>query len=84
MIRVVVLKSNVMRISIFLVGHCAQKDCLRELHSLIPCVQRRGDKESRPTNLVPRALFPSFGGGPPHLQSQGKARWGRACRPTQL
>ena len=67
MIRVVVLKSSVMRISIFLVGHCAQKDRLRELHSLIPCVQRGKDKESRRTNLVPRAVFPGFGGGPPHL-----------------
>ena len=28
-------------------------------------------------NLVPKALFPGFGGGAPHLQSQGKAPWGR-------
>ena len=28
-------------------------------------------------NLVSRALFPCFGGGAPHLQSQGKAPWGR-------
>ena len=27
-------------------------------------------------NLVPRALFPGFGGGP-RPQSQGKAPWGR-------
>ena len=30
-------------------------------------------------NLVPRALFSGFGGGAPHLQSQGKALWGRGC-----
>ena len=33
------------------------------------------------SNLEARALFPGFGGGagifPPHLQSQGKAPWGR-------
>ena len=31
-------------------------------------------------NLIPRALFPGFGGGVPHLQSQGKAPlgWGWA------
>ena len=29
------------------------------------------------TNLVPRALFPGFGGGAPRPQSQGKAPWGR-------
>ena len=28
-------------------------------------------------NLVPRALFPGFGGGAPRPQSQGKAPWGR-------
>ena len=28
-------------------------------------------------NLVPRALFPGFGGGVSQLQSQGKAPWGR-------
>ena len=26
----------------------------------------------------PQAVFPGFGGGP-HLQSQGKAPWGRGC-----
>ena len=30
-------------------------------------------------NLVPRALFSGFGSGAPHLQSQGKAPWGRGC-----
>ena len=30
-------------------------------------------------NLVPRALFPGFGGGAPRLQSQGKEPWGRGC-----
>ena len=30
-------------------------------------------------NLVPRVLFPGFGCGAPHLQSQGKAPWGRGC-----
>ena len=33
-------------------------------------------------NLVPNALFHGFGGGAsecPHLQSQGKAPWGRGC-----
>ena len=29
-------------------------------------------------NLVPRALFPGFGGGP-HHQSQGEAPWERGC-----
>ena len=32
--------------------------------------------------LVPKALFHGFGsgaGGCPHLQSQGKAPWGRGC-----
>ena len=29
------------------------------------------------SNLVPRALFPGFGGGAPRPQSQGKAPWGR-------
>ena len=36
-----------------------------------------------PRNLVPRALFPGFGGGAPHLQSQRKAPWGRGCWPRK-
>ena len=35
------------------------------------------------TNLVPRALFPGFGGGAPRPQSQGKAPWGRGCLRTR-
>ena len=36
-----------------------------------------------PRNLVPRALFPGFGGGAPHLQSQRKAPRGRGCWPRK-
>ena len=36
-----------------------------------------------PRNLVPSALFPGFGGGAPHLQSQRKAPWGRGCWPRE-
>ena len=31
-------------------------------------------------NLVPRALFPGFGGGAPHLQSQGRPTLGTRLR----
>ena len=34
-----------------------------------------------PPNLVPRVLFPGFEVETPHLQSQGKAPWGRGCPP---
>ena len=37
--------------------------------------RNRGVARNFPTNLVP------FGGGVPHLQSQGKAPWERGCFP---
>ena len=37
-----------------------------------------GPKSIGLANLVPRALFPGFGGGP-HHQSQGNAPWERGC-----
>ena len=38
--------------------------------------RNRGVAGNFPANLVP------FGGGAPHLQSQGKAPWGRDCFPA--
>ena len=43
--------------------------------------KEESDHPLPPPYLVPRALFPGFGGGAPHLQSQGKAPWGRGCPP---
>ena len=45
----------------------------------IPSLESRKEDFHFGCNLVPRALFPGFGGGAPRLQSQGNAPWGRGC-----
>ena len=46
-------------------------------------IRGRNFKQSLEVNLVPRALFPGFGGGA-RPQSQGNAPWGRGCLEVYL
>ena len=58
------------------------KDFNRSLKGIQSGTEREGQL-SKINNLVPRALFPGFG-GPSHLQSQGKAPWGRGWKIIRL
>ena len=64
---------SIKREAALLVHHFVVRQRLIESQPLVDFSSMR----SILANLVPMVFFAGFGGGEPHLQSQGKAPWGR-------